>query len=54
MQAKLAYERGGRFGETKLKVIRFFFDKTLPEIHSLAAVIRTGKASMMALEVDEF
>ncbi len=54
MQAKLAHERGGRFAETKLKGIRFFFDKTLPEIHSLAAVIRTGKASMMALEVEEF
>ncbi|MBM4292051.1 MAG: acyl-CoA dehydrogenase [Deltaproteobacteria bacterium] len=52
-QAKLAHERGGRFGETKLKVIRFFFDKILPEIHSLAAVIRTGKASMMALAEDE-
>jgi alkylation response protein AidB-like acyl-CoA dehydrogenase len=53
-QAKVALGRGDRFCQTKLKVINFFFDKTLPEIHGIAAVIRTGKASMMALDADEF
>jgi alkylation response protein AidB-like acyl-CoA dehydrogenase len=53
-QAKVALNRGDRYSNTKLKVINFWFDKTLPEIHGLAAVIRTGKASMMALEDDEF
>jgi hypothetical protein len=53
-QAKVALSKGDRYSNTKLKVINFWFDKTLPEIHGLAAVIRTGKASMMALEVDEF
>lgn len=53
-QAKLALSRGDRFSKTKLKVIQFWFDKTLPEIHGIAAVIRTGKASMMALDIDEF
>jgi alkylation response protein AidB-like acyl-CoA dehydrogenase len=53
-QAKVALGRGDRFCQTKLKVINFFFDKTLPEIHGIAATIRTGKASMMALDADEF
>jgi len=53
-QAKVALDKGDRYSNTKLKVINFWFDKTLPEIHGLAAVIRTGKASMMALEDDEF
>ena len=54
VQAKAAFERGDSFAKTKLKVINFFFDKIFPEIYSLATAIRTGKQSMMALDVEEF
>jgi hypothetical protein len=54
IQAKAAFERGDSFSKTKLKVINFFFDKIFPEIYSLATAIRTGKQSMMALDVEEF
>ena len=54
LQAKIALERDGRFYKTKLKMVRYYMDQILPEIHSLAAIIRKGKANMMAFEVEEF
>ena len=54
LQAKVALEREGRFYSTKLKTVRFFMDNILPEIQGLAAIIRSGKANMMAFEMDEF
>ena len=52
-QAKFALERKGRFYSTKLKMIRYYMDQVLPEIHSLGALIRKGKANIMAFEVEE-
>jgi len=54
MQAKVALDREGKFYSTKLKTVRFYMDNILPEIHSLAAIMKSGKANMMAFEVDEF
>lgn len=54
MQAKVAMQREGKFYTTKLKTIRFYMENILPEVHSLAAIIKAGKANMMAFEVDEF
>ena len=53
-QAKVALDQEGKFYRTKLKTIRFYMDNILPEIHSLVAIIRSGKANMMAFETDEF
>ena len=54
VQAKVALDREGKFYSTKLKTIRFYMDNILPEVHSLAAIIKAGKTNMMAFEVDEF
>ena len=54
LQAKQALGKEGRFYTTKLKMIRYYMDQILPEIHSLAAIIRKGKANMMNFEVEEF
>ena len=54
VQAKAALGKEGRFYQTKLKTVRYYMDQILPEIHSLAAIIRKGKANMMAFEVEEF
>ena len=55
-QARLALARQeeGRFYRAKLKTARYFFTNILPEIHSLAALIRAGKGSMMDFEVEDF
>lgn len=49
-----AFKKGDRFGQTKIKTARYFFNRVMPEIHTLAARIQNGKEDMMALEVDEF
>jgi hypothetical protein len=54
LQAKVALGREDRFAATKLKTVRYYMDQILPEIHSLAAIIRAGKANMMSFEVEEF
>ena len=53
-QAKAALDQEGKFYSTKLKTIRFYMDNILPEIYGLAAIIKAGKANMMAFEIDEF
>ena len=42
------------FYKTKLATARFFFDRILPETAALFLKIKSGKASMMALEEDAF
>jgi alkylation response protein AidB-like acyl-CoA dehydrogenase len=54
LQAKYALGKSGRFYTTKLKTVRYFMDQILPEIHSLAAIIRHGKKNMMAFDIEEF
>jgi alkylation response protein AidB-like acyl-CoA dehydrogenase len=54
VQAKVALGREGRFYETKVKMAKYYMQQILPEIHSLAAIIRYGKQNMMAFELDEF
>jgi alkylation response protein AidB-like acyl-CoA dehydrogenase len=53
IQAKNALGQEGRFYTTKLKMVRYYMQQILPEIHSLAAIIRQGKEYMMSFEVDE-
>jgi alkylation response protein AidB-like acyl-CoA dehydrogenase len=54
LQAKAALGQEGRFYTTKVKMARYYMDQILPEIYSLAELIRKGKANMMAFEVEEF
>ncbi len=44
----------GDFYTTKVKTGRYFINHILPQIHSLATVIRHGKADMMAFDASEF
>jgi hypothetical protein len=47
-------EQKNRFETTKLKTAHFFIANVLPEIHSLVALVKVGKAHMMAFDEDEF
>jgi len=38
------------FYDAKIKTARFFFERMLPQVGSLLAQIKAGKASMMALD----
>lgn len=49
-----ALQRDDKFGETKVKTGRYFFEHVMPEMDSYVAKVRAGKAAMMALDVDEF
>ena len=42
------------FMERKLVMARFFMERVLPEVHSLAAKIEAGGESMMALAANDF
>jgi len=53
VQAKAALGREGRFYSTKLKTVHYFMHQILPEIHSLAAIIRKGKVHMMSFDIEE-
>jgi alkylation response protein AidB-like acyl-CoA dehydrogenase len=58
--AKLASEKlegageDAGFYDAKLKSARFFYDRILPRTMTLFMAIKTGKASMMALDVEQF
>ena len=58
--AKIAAEKlpqangDASFYQTKLATARFFFDRVLPETAGLFAAIKSGKASMMALDEAAF
>jgi alkylation response protein AidB-like acyl-CoA dehydrogenase len=42
------------FYDAKLKSARFFFDRILPQTMTLFMTIKSGKASLMALDADQF
>ncbi len=42
------------FYATKLVTVRFFYDRLLPQVGGLLMAIKSGKASMMALDADAF
>ena len=42
------------FYKAKLAIARFYFDRILPQATASFLAIKSGKASMMALEVDAF
>ena len=53
--AKLPHANGdAAFYKNKVATARFYFDRILPETAGLFAAIKSGKASMMALEDDAF
>jgi hypothetical protein len=58
--AKLAADRlaegtdEAAFYEAKLKSAQFFYDRILPRTMTLFMAIKTGKASMMALDAEQF
>jgi alkylation response protein AidB-like acyl-CoA dehydrogenase len=54
LELKSTQGKSGSFYETKIKTGRYFMNHILPQIHSLAAVIRQGKADMMAFDASEF
>lgn len=53
VQAKKALEQDSGFNRTKLKTARYFFSNVLPEYESLVSLVRSGKAQMMAFDVEE-
>jgi hypothetical protein len=42
------------FYKAKIATAKFYFDRVLPEVGALLAAIKTGKASMMALDEAAF
>jgi hypothetical protein len=53
--AKLPTANGDAgFYQAKLTTAKFYFDRILPEVGSLLAAIKSGKASMMALDESAF
>ena len=54
--AKAASEKtgGDPYYDRKLKTGRYFVDRLLPDGTALLAKVKTGAASMMALEADAF
>ena len=52
-QVRAVLDRDDRLGRTKVKTARYFMRHVLPEIHSLAAIVRAGKAAMMDFAEDE-
>lgn len=54
VSAKAAQGKSGRFYETKMKSARYYFSNILPEVHSLLAIMKAGKANMMAFEAEDF
>lgn len=54
LQAAASVGREGAFFTTKLKLARYFAHNVLPQIDSLATIVRAGKRHVMAVEADEF
>lgn len=54
LQAAASAGREGQFFATKLKLARYFTHQVLPQIDSLAAVVRAGKSQVMAFDAAEF
>ena len=52
--ARASVGRDDAFHRTKVKTARYFFTNVLPETRALVALIKAGKAQMMAFEADEF
>jgi len=53
VQVKHAIESKHPKAETKMKTARYFYNMILPETESLIAIIRAGKADMMAFDAEE-
>jgi alkylation response protein AidB-like acyl-CoA dehydrogenase len=54
LQAAAAQNRDTRFASVKLKSARYYMHHVLPEIDTLARLVREGKQHIMAIEPDEF
>lgn len=58
--AKIAYDRiganedGDGFYASKLITVGFFYDRILPQVAGLLGAIKSGKRTMMALDIDAF
>jgi alkylation response protein AidB-like acyl-CoA dehydrogenase len=53
--AKIAAgEDADGFYKTKLTTVGFFYDRILPQVAALLGAIKSGKKTMMALEIDAF
>lgn len=53
-EAKAAQGKSGKFYQTKLKSAEYYFSNILPETLSLLAIMKAGKANMMAFEPEDF
>ena len=53
LEVKACLGKDTTFHRTKLKTARYFFSNVLPETRTLGALIKAGKASMMAPEAGE-